>query len=418
MRKVFLILFLILSFITHPVVPVGIHTLFSRITYGDIFGGIAILMYLPVLIDTLFKQRNISPIFIAGGVLLLALFLPIYFSLNPQATAVECLILLFLLLVAWCMSIEFENSLLTIIFPLISSIVIVATFIGVYDLSATYYDLVRIFPEKENYPGVMMSGFRNSGQAGSYMQVMLTVLIPLRFSQLYGKISSYSKKLLNISLCCGIVFLHLTAKYSAIIGMVIGIVLFLIINFRNYKILSIFSFALIGLVIVTFLLKFAIPPSYERIVYKFENRIENRIDQNDIKNETQDNFIVSNFSAGIEAFKDRPLIGTGLGAFYKTKHTHEVHSTYMKMLAETGIIGLIGYAYFIYHFILLLLKGRRSSFIEGRSYINVMIPFLIGCFVSWSYTYHLRKREFWILLVVIFLITQSLPKNCDKAEVS
>ena len=80
----------------------------------------------------------------------------------------------------------------------------------------------------------------------------------------------------------------------------------------------------------------------KRVSYKFDARVVKNVN-----NESDNDFIQENFGAAFVAFNDRPLIGSGLGAFHGVYSSHEVHSTYLKMLGETGIIGTIGYVIFI-----------------------------------------------------------------------
>jgi len=140
------------------------------------------------------------------------------------------------------------------------------------------------------------------------------------------------------------------------------------------------------------------PILYKRLKYKIESRVVHKLDGT-----SQDNFFESNWGGAVEAFEDNPFVGTGLGAFDGSYRRYEVHSTYLKMIGETGIIGSIGYLLFISSFLLLLKKQKYFSS-EIYDLIKKMRPFVVGCMVSWTYTYHVRKREFWILLVFLLII--------------
>jgi hypothetical protein len=37
------------------------------------------------------------------------------------------------------------------------------------------------------------------------------------------------------------------------------------------------------------------------------------------------------------------------------------------------------------------------------NFLRELSPLIIGCIISWGYTYHLRKREFWIMFAIVFL---------------
>ena len=113
------------------------------------------------------------------------------------------------------------------------------------------------------------------------------------------------------------------------------------------------------------------------------------------------------------AFEDRPFIGSGIGAFHGVYSTHEVHSTYLKMLGETGLIGTMGYILFMIFLLRLFKIGKYKKENPFSDYIMTMLPFLLGCLLSWSYTYHLRKREFWIMVSVL-VIANYCAKNYNK----
>ena len=56
----------------------------------------------------------------------------------------------------------------------------------------------------------------------------------------------------------------------------------------------------------------------------------------------------------------------------------------------------------------MLLFKKPKQYYKDNPYIDYlqrMIPFVIGCMVSWGYTYHLRKREFWIMIAILVIVT-------------
>jgi O-antigen ligase len=410
-KRVLLILFIFFSFVTRTIDENGENPVFSRLTLSDIFGVLALLIGFKALIIGFYQVQSFSGIYKACFLLLICLFAPIFFSLNMEATILECLILLYLILISLLLFVTFREKFETLLLPLLMYTVIAAFVVGIYDYAAIIIGLPRIFPSRSS--GELISGFRNAGQAGAYFLIAVTILFPLRFSSIYGTFSAKNKQLLNISLIVSILFLILSGKIAAYIGIFVGFLGYAIMK-RNTR--TIFSLSALAVVILVMFINLdtIAPKMYERIAYKYETRISQNL-RGDI---SEGDFLVTNLGRAVEAFKERPLTGSGLGAFVGPYGDHEVHSTYFKMFGETGIIGVLGYIMVVIYLIRLFKQGTRFSN-KYSSYLKAMIPFIIGCFVSWAYTYHLRKREFWLLLAVILItIYRGIQEQNNEYETS
>lgn len=407
MKKYFFSIFIFLSFITQTIAEPGANAILSRLTFSDIFGALGLLFGINSLLQGFLSSMGVSRIFQAALFLILAFFLPVMFSLKIQSTLVECLILFFLVLIAISLFQIFKDSLLISLLPLLIYTLIVASLLGFYDLFASNVGLSRIFPGRSD--GEALSGFRNAGQAGAYYLVMLSILIPLRYSKLYNLLETFHKRLLQIAIVLSIVFIFLTGKIAAYIGLACGILFFLIYK-RNLRVII---GVCVGGLLLSFLwinLEVIMPSTYKRISGKYRTRITGNIDGTN-KNE----FLTNNYGNAIQAFEDRPLIGSGLGGFTGNYDEHEVHSTYFKMIGETGLIGTIAYISFVIVLLTLFSIRRQKNENPYADFLASMYPFILGCFISWAYTYHLRKREFWILIVTI-LIANYAAKQFNESK--
>lgn len=391
-------LFIYFSFVTQTFSESGTNPVLSRLTFSDLFGILALVFGLKYLSNGLREVISISKIYSAAFFMVFLFFMSSLYSFQITSSLIETSIILFLILISLIIFESFKDNFLDKFIPLIIYVAISASIIGIYDYVAEITGLPKIFPSRAS--GEVLSGFRNAGQAGAYFLIIITILFPLRFSGLYYFLSVRNRKLLNIALFLSILFLFFTGKIAVYIGFVIGLFIYAIIQ-RNMKtIIGIFLMILLGSFIYVNIETIA-PELYSRITSKVHTRIINRIqgDQDD------NNFISSNWGEAIRAFEDRPITGTGLGAFTNNyKSEYEVHSTYLKMLGETGIIGSFGYLIFIIMFISLFKLRKLKDVNPFADYLHKMFPFIIGCLVSWSYTYHLRKREFWILFVVVLIV--------------
>lgn len=406
MLKKLLGLFVLLSFVTQTFSESGQHPIFSRLTLPDLFGAMALVLGFVIILKGFRSANELSMIYVSSFFLIFCLFLPVLFSKEPFSTLVECLILMFLVILSIILFEIFKRDFVESLIPKIIYISIIASVVGVYDYFAGISGLPRIFPSRAT--GEILSGFKNAGQAGAYFLVIIAILYPLRNSKLYDQLSDNKKKLLKVSLVCAILFLGLTAKIAAYIGVLVGFIGYAIVKRNKRSLISIILFAAVLGILYINLEKIA-PLVYQRITFKYETRIENNLDG------VEDNFIMNNIKDAIAAFEDRPLIGSGIGAFNPYYSNHEVHSTYFKMIGETGLLGMLGYSVFLYNFLILF---RTTSYRKENPYadfLRMSFPFILGCLVSWSYTYHLRKREFWILITFLLIINFQ-SRQWEKTE--
>jgi len=397
MVKKLLILFIFLSFITKSIGGIeSSNPILARVTFSDLFGALALLFGIQYLFKGLIEANKITKLFTISLWLIGLLFLLSPFSLNIQSTLIETLILLFLILLSVLIFYLFKDELSETIFPLIINTTIIAALLGFYDLAASIVGLPRLFDARND--GEVISGFRNAGQAGAYFLVFLSLLIPLNYSDLKSHLSVRYQKRLIISIIISIIFLFSTGKIAAYIGLVIGLFLFFIQQ-RKFKIIFYGSIMALVLYVGFLNLEKIVPNFNKRISYKIESRIIQQYEGT-----STNNFFETNYNAAIQSFIDNPLAGSGLGGFTEKYGRYEVHSTYLKMLGEGGIFVTIVYVIFMIIFLKLFI-GKTSNINPFIIYLKFMVPFILGCLVSWSYTYHLRKREFWILVAVVIIVT-------------
>lgn len=404
MLKKILSLFIILSFFTRTLAATSSGAL-GRITLADFFGVLALITFLAY--NTKFKV----PVLSVGNFIFVLLVVPgIMASLAPQKTFLEVIILFFLFLMALLLFNIFNSKkgLDELIF-LFSLSGLIASVTGIWDTLAMFTSLPQIFPSRAS--GEALSGFRNAGQAGAYMLVVLTMLIPLRGSSLFNTLTSRTKRVVKISLIFSTIFLILTGKIAAYIGVGFGLFFYLILR-RKFIMLLPLSMVL-GLVV--FLMPYVetvAPMLYNRLNSKIQTRIVDNVSGEN--NLAEEGFIADNFRIAIEVFLEKPLTGGGLGGVGGGNYGHhEIHSTYLKIIGECGIFGIIGYSIFMILFLRVFYYKSSKKLNPYKNYLTLMFPFVLGCLVSWSYTYHMRKREFYILLTIIS-VTYFLAKKFEK----
>lgn len=136
------------------------------------------------------------------------------------------------------------------------------------------------------------------------------------------------------------------------------------------------------------------------------------------------------WSVAIKIFLDHPILGAGLDAFgvaftrYDTWHgifrVEQAHNEYLQILAETGIVGFVCVAVFIY---LLFKKGMGTISNTGSGFRqNVAIGALAGCFgilIHSFFDFPLRTPSngfFFLLLVAIATISITTVSDGDATR--
>lgn len=258
--------------------------------------------------------------------------------------------------------------------------------------------------------GGLSGTFRNTGQAGAYFSIFLSLGIA-------GLISNFIRRnLLNLSsivlLLTALIF---TFKRAAIIGMSVGLLLLLIklaISRRSddKKYFLIFLSVIFGFSFIFLNIFLWAGENIEGVVW----RSTSKFNENTIE-DFSEGFLAENIAATMHAFWDSPIIGVGMGnmaGIYTAKY--EIHSTYMSILSASGLLGIILYLSYIFTIYKKFLRLGNYPVIN-QFLINTSILFL-GLLVSWSYTYHIRKREFWIFITLILIVSayNKMKQRCDS----
>lgn len=403
--------YIITSFITRPLFGEG--SVLSRFVLADFFGLAALIVF--ILQHGKFKA---SVPYQMAWLLVAGFFIGITGSDFPITSFNEVIILLFLIAVSQSIfSIYTEQKNILLLFIALAWVNLIASTIGIYDSYFTSFGLPRIF--KARADGEALSGFRNAGQAGAFMQITLFMMYAFSRTELKNRFSVNNKLLLRISLIVGFVFFVLTGKVAAYIGGSVGILLYLIMKRRLSSFFTVLLL-LAGLVWLFNELPTIAPQINKRIFAKVRTRILEPMEISDSRSKVNGTaFINRNFESALTAFYDNPLTGSGIGGFMGRYERHEVHSTYLKIIGETGLLGIIPYLLLMY-FMLRMLFSKRIMVDESNdihpwfAFLMELRPFVIGWLISWGYTYHLRKREFWIAFAIISIVYKLIIDSKNK----
>jgi len=143
--------------------------------------------------------------------------------------------------------------------------------------------------------------------------------------------------------------------------------------------------------------------------------------------------------ASIEVFKEHPIIGVGFGqeTYYKrfhyprwaTKNNFEFtlhyqnkneksfptsYNIYTRLLAETGLIGVALFLYFIY---LCLSNSRRvwkNSSGESKILGFILMLSFIGFSLNWLQTDFFRQYGYWLCMVILIRLMNDKAHFIDR----
>lgn len=249
--------------------------------------------------------------------------------------------------------------------------------------------------------GGVVGTFRNAGQSGSYMGMVLAIIIP---GMLCGMVKP--SRIHSIMVAILIASLIFATKRAAMIGLGLGYIglLFLLMSYGGTKYkkmaLQLFFLTLTLFPIIYLGVEWG-KENIETMAYRLDHKLgEGTLDR------FASNFFEENIASAFEAFLESPIIGVGMGniaGVYTVKY--EIHSTYFKIIATGGLIGVLCYGTFLGIWVKTVLNGINTKSREGL-FLLYFTPFMLGLMVSWIYTYHLRKREFWIAFAIVLLIAR------------
>ncbi|WP_284379194.1 O-antigen ligase family protein [Amylibacter marinus] len=249
--------------------------------------------------------------------------------------------------------------------------------------------------------GGLKGTFRNTGQAGTFLGTHAAICLALSMSGLVPKNWIY-----NICIGLLVLALILTVKRAALIGLISGVffvmVFLLLSKSKTEKRIGVRILVITALTIFvgSILVQIAIE-LVPGLAWRFETKVNS-----DTVDDFASGFFAENVEGTLKALDENPFVGVGAGnvaGVYTAKY--EIHSTYLGILATSGILGAVAYLMFVLRcFIMLLNGGRNRADDPYAKFIFYMLPMCMGMFISWGYTYHLRKRSFWFMVAMLTAI--------------
>lgn len=353
---------------------------------------------IPILKCNMFKIKITKNDLIWIGICLLS-FISTLYSIDKEST-LRYSICLFLVIILKIITLNYKSYKKSIvnILAFFSSIHVFATLIYAIFPNFIHFIIGKILTASAyEYNLALMRHGMNAGISSEhgFNAFCITVFICIFFVRfLYNK----EKKILNfIFTIIGILALLLTGKRGLLVANAISmIVIFIIVNLRNKKILK--KSALIFLIILAVSrLMLYIPAT--KIVFE---RFQETSDEDDMLNGREDIYKVL-----FENIVERPFFGSGAKTTGDLTGGNDGHNIYLQIVSELGIIGILVYFLVFKDSIVKLLKALKFS--ADRE--NVLISAYYQIFFL---VYGLTGNplyNFSILLVYMLMINLTISIN-------
>jgi O-antigen ligase len=144
-----------------------------------------------------------------------------------------------------------------------------------------------------------------------------------------------------------------------------------------------------------------------------------------------DDWREENWRSALREFENHPIIGMGLGTFRLYYDRHEIHSTYLSLLAETGLLGLAPYV-FLVGLVALALTQSLGLHLAHRKTNAMLLAFFAALVANLLLGIHhntTRQRHVWALFLIALLYAdaaalrlkttlQALPPAPKRAELT
>lgn len=214
-----------------------------------------------------------------------------------------------------------------------------------------------------------------------------------------------------------------------------AIVFFSIILSRKQKINWILYFTITLVVFTGFILL----SNGNKVITDIEKKVESLDFIGNMKNNVSNQSRFGIQYANMMVFKNHPIIGVGYGQqgfealyYYPSwakKNNYEFkeiylnkknpmfppgYNIYVRLLAETGIIGFSIFVYFLYFIFRRTRKIIRTETGDTRTLAIIVWITFIGLAINWFQVDTFRMYGFWLCLAILMQITTSLNKSVNE----
>lgn len=305
-----------------------------------------------------------------------------------------CIVIFYSFLFTLSIIIAFNNEDIRNLLSICCYSVIIASVIGIYDFMAFKSNLPTF--NKHPEPTQIISGFIHFGTTADYAQIMLSILTPLVATDFFIRSDIKFRRIVYLAIVLGIILLVGTSRISVMISYFLSLAVFGIIILRKTNFKSVFK--LVTVVAASVGLLFVVAPTiFEGFIYRMEVRILSRQPKT-----LAGDFFVENIKQSYATFLEHPIYGVGIGNSRVLVDQLEfgVHGAFLRLISETGIIGILGFITLIGCVITFLVKNKKQQ------YFYHFFPFFIGLLISCVYNILFFRIEFWLMIAILYLFAK------------
>ena len=232
-----------------------------------------------------------------------------------------------------------------------------------------------------------------SNQLVMFMIVAFSVILLKRFN--------FKKFILFLLYLIFPILFLLTIFFTASrAGLFVSIPLILLFYFnllkeKKYKKILVVIFLIVLIITIVFIIFFS-PKEVKRALSIFSLVYKGKI---------LDAWRAEQFLKAFNILKKSPIFGIGLGNFYRLYDIVEIHSTYLSILTETGIIGFITFGVLFILWGVSVLKNNRKEIVNYLA--------IFGAIGVYAVSHHIL-RERWLWIFFIFALSLSLEYKNTK----
>ena len=374
--------FILMGFLQVDEISQG--NVFSRVVGADVYGLVILALAPLVALTALLRPPRTYILF---GCLIAAFAVSGLLSEQPGAAAGELLVIAYGVVLSLAIYAILTSLDIRGLDRVVDDYLLAAGLLAGWGVLG----FVGVLPAHAASVGGLVGGFRNTGQAGSFFGIALAIAT--------ARLVSGRSRPINVVLATVIaIALVLTIKRSALIGVGASLALLLLFSpfidrqrIRQLGVLVLLIAALAGAGYL--LMRLA---SHDTAI---SDRLHRKVLEYSVDRFSR-GFWFDNIKAAIAAFEAHPILGVGLGNIQgRWTYQYEIHSTYFTVLSSGGLVGILCYLGAMGSYFQALLKGAGRRLAASPTLV-ALTCFLAGNLLTWLYTNHLRRREFWLLLAI------------------
>lgn len=244
----------------------------------------------------------------------------------------------------------------------------------------------------------------------NFLLVTLTLMIILSLTK--DTFVFANPKMINLSLIILFVAFILTFSRAGFIALALATLMIIVIlfahpDFQHLK-PTLTKYMITGLILLLMFIVIISPFSHvvERVDTLFVSPITGIFDKSSYKYESTRQRLET-MDAALSTYPEHPLLGIGMSNyyFYDKAGRPEINNFPLKVLVETGLLGVLVWSFLMIRVISLLLKGtRRRIYNNYNNYNNISLGLLFGFFaVSLQYLFmsSIFFPYLWVFLAII-----------------